>query len=514
MSTLNKNPLFKLIKSLSKSEKRYFKLYVSRHLINDFSQYIELFNVIEKQKEYSEKIIHRDLSGIIKNIPSTKYHLYQKILESLELFRKGKQVDSLIIQGISQASILFDKSFYEEAQLKIFKIKKLAYLHEQFELILNILQLENRIILKKISGQHTTNNLLEKVLEEEKRVIGILSIVNEYKALASEFDVYVKRVGMQHRSSEKKIRFKKIMQHPLIKHENKAVTIYSKKLLYYILQNYYLLTDSPEKATEYSVKSLKLIESTLDKKNRQDVLQYMNTLNNLLVIQLNNGDYSAGLKIVEKLKLIPIELNSKETDETNIKALQYGDIHEISIYNSLGKFAKAKTVADAIIPKFNKVKAEISDEYKLLLYIKLAYTYFAVNKYKDSLRWSNEILKLPKSELREDIRSAIRVLNLIIHFELNNTDFLEHINISARRYFKKRTESHTVESIVIAFMDKFQNLDKNEHISAFKKLKDEILTALRSPYEKPALKYFDFISWLDSKITNKPFAEVVQKNLK
>ena len=32
-------------------------------------------------------------------------------------------------------------------------------------------------------------------------------------------------------------------------------------------------------------------------------------------------------------------------------------------------------------------------------------------------------------------------------------------------------------------------------------------TALKDPYEKVALKYFDFVSWIDSKIEGKPYLE-------
>lgn len=34
---------------------------------------------------------------------------------------------------------------------------------------------------------------------------------------------------------------------------------------------------------------------------------------------------------------------------------------------------------------------------------------------------------------------------------------------------------------------------------------------LKIPYESKALEYFDFVSWLESKIENRPFAEVVRE---
>ena len=59
MSTKVKEGLFELIKSLSKSEKRYFKLISSRHTIGDENNYVRLFDYIAKQDEYNEEDYYR-----------------------------------------------------------------------------------------------------------------------------------------------------------------------------------------------------------------------------------------------------------------------------------------------------------------------------------------------------------------------------------------------------------------------------------------------------------------------
>jgi len=42
-------------------------------------------------------------------------------------------------------------------------------------------------------------------------------------------------------------------------------------------------------------------------------------------------------------------------------------------------------------------------------------------------------------------------------------------------------------------------------------LKAELLAILDEPYERMALEYFDFISWIDSRIEHVPFAEVKKR---
>jgi len=57
MTSDQKENLFVLIKSLSKSEKRQFKLYVGRMGSNLDSKFLSLFNLLDKLNVYDEKII-------------------------------------------------------------------------------------------------------------------------------------------------------------------------------------------------------------------------------------------------------------------------------------------------------------------------------------------------------------------------------------------------------------------------------------------------------------------------
>ena len=50
-----------------------------------------------------------------------------------------------------------------------------------------------------------------------------------------------------------------------------------------------------------------------------------------------------------------------------------------------------------------------------------------------------------------------------------------------------------------------------DQINACKYLKKQLLLIAQDPYEGQELEHFDLISWLNSKIQNRPFAEVVKE---
>jgi hypothetical protein len=77
MTNDQKENLFVLIKSLSKSEKRQFKLYVGRMDSNQDSKFLILFNLLDKMDVYDEKIILKKGFVSKQQLSNLKAHLYQ-----------------------------------------------------------------------------------------------------------------------------------------------------------------------------------------------------------------------------------------------------------------------------------------------------------------------------------------------------------------------------------------------------------------------------------------------------
>ena len=81
MSKVPSQALFHLIKALNKLEKRYFKLYSSRHVIGEKNNYVRIFDLIDKQSLYDESAILEKASISKKQLENYKRHLYELILK-------------------------------------------------------------------------------------------------------------------------------------------------------------------------------------------------------------------------------------------------------------------------------------------------------------------------------------------------------------------------------------------------------------------------------------------------
>jgi hypothetical protein len=149
-----KDALFVLIKSLTKSEKRQFNLYVGRLDGNNDAKFFSLFKFLEKLKTYDEKVIIK--SGIVskQQLSNLKAHLYKQILISLRLNPAHKNIRIQIREQLDFATVLYQKGLYKQSLKLLDKAKNLAIEFEEKNIAYEIVELE-----KIIETQHITRSL-------------------------------------------------------------------------------------------------------------------------------------------------------------------------------------------------------------------------------------------------------------------------------------------------------------------------------------------------------------------
>ena len=160
MSKDQKDNLFLLVKSLSKSEKRQFKLYVGRLDVNTDSKFLNLFNILDKLSVYDEAIILK--CGIVKKqqLANVKAHLYKQILISLKMSPSHQNIRSQIREQLDFASILYHKGLYKQSLKILDKAKDVAIQNEEKNLAFEIVELE-----KIIESQYITRNISDRTDE-------------------------------------------------------------------------------------------------------------------------------------------------------------------------------------------------------------------------------------------------------------------------------------------------------------------------------------------------------------
>jgi hypothetical protein len=108
MPNRSSDTLFQLVKSLKKSEKRNFKLYVKRNTASEDLKIIYLFDALDKMESYDEAELLKKNKRLSKQqLSNTKAHLYKQILSSLRLIRGEQNIVIQLHEQVDYAEILF-----------------------------------------------------------------------------------------------------------------------------------------------------------------------------------------------------------------------------------------------------------------------------------------------------------------------------------------------------------------------------------------------------------------------
>ena len=144
-------PVYELIHSLSKNEKRYFSLLIGNSGNAEDKKVVKLFNHLNKVEEYNESKLLKQVPEIkAEQLANQKAYLYQKILQALRLYNSPKIIDLQIREQIDFAQILFERRLYTQGLSALKKARKLASLQENLEQQLEILKMERGVLLQTI----------------------------------------------------------------------------------------------------------------------------------------------------------------------------------------------------------------------------------------------------------------------------------------------------------------------------------------------------------------------------
>ncbi|HRG53129.1 MAG TPA: hypothetical protein PLL00_09855, partial [Bacteroidia bacterium] len=105
-----------------------------------------------------------------------------------------------------------------------------------------------------------------------------------------------------------------------------------------------------------------------------------------------------------------------------------------------------------------------------------------------------------------------RLLRLLVFLELGHTDIIENQLRTTIRYIAKQGPQLAFDQ---AFLKYIRKIISSNHPSELTNLYKEMLSTLlkiaKDPAEAKTQELFDFISWVESKIKGKSFAEIVYR---
>lgn len=501
--------LFKLVKSLSKSEKRFFKM--SSSLQSGDKNYLKIFDLIEKQEEYNEEEIKKTFKNevFIKHLPSEKNHLYKLILKSLRSFYSEQSISSILKQEIKNVEILYNKALYKECEKFVGRAKLLAEEYEKFYYWFELISWQKKLLEEAYEeGEFSTN--LDELIAEEELVIAKLRNLAEYQIVYSKINLIFRSGGFTRNEKERKI-VDDIAAYHLIKGKNTAISTRAASMCYYIKGLCAATNRNFEDSFQFFNRTREILDD--NPKIKEDSQQrYVMTLLHLLRCYIDSKDYDHAQALISEIRALPDKKAFNSVD-IFVKIVSNTFNHELNMLLKMGDFGKALALIPEIDKQFGLHKDKISKEQELYLLYNKAYSYFGVGEYKKSLSFLIDVLNDNEQNLRQDIYSFSRLLNLIIHFELENYDYLEYIIKSTNRYLSKYEKDYKVEDVIIKYIRKLSKASSIVvQLEIFEQMDKEISLLLKDHHEQIILEYFDIQAWINSKLNKSSFLKEVKQH--
>ncbi|TXI82327.1 MAG: hypothetical protein E6Q44_02300 [Flavobacteriales bacterium] len=500
--------LHDLIKSLTKSEKRFFKLHSS--LQAGDKNYLRIFDAIDKQKVYDEEQIKKLFAKetFIIHLPSEKNHLYKLILKALRAFHAESSVSGVLKQELKNIEILYRKALYTECNKLLHRAKRIARENERFYYWFELLNWEKMLLEEAYeSGEFTKD--LDALIEEEREVVEKLRNLAAYHILYSKIN-YVFRSGGYVRTEEEHAMVEEISEHPLIKGKNTALSYRAATICYYT-QGF---CHWAKRDWATSLVKFQRVRQILDDhpQIRADLpKRYIRTLHYIINAQIELGELKGARATIKYMRELP-GLPGFGWENLGIQVFVACSLGELRLLDRGGEHPKAMEIAPGIIAEMDALGERLHKEQQLEFCFTLACVYFGGGEMNKALFWLNKVLNDNEPTLRQDIFTYARLFNLVVHYELGNYDLLEYIVRSTQRFLNKRNRAEGMENVLMEHIKKLgRTTDPNQRRELFKTMLSRFEAVLDDPNESLVLKYFDVVSWATAHQQGVPYSEVVRR---
>jgi len=509
MAELQKDFLFVLIKSLTTSEKRQFKLYVNRLGINVDAKFLLLFSEMDKMKEYDEHLIIDKKISTKQQLSNLKAHLYKQILVSLRMNPSHQNYRIQLREQLDFANILYQKGLYKQALKILDKTKQTALELDEKTIASEIIDLE-----KVIESQFITRSIAGRADELIKQSSEI-SRQNRYTIKLSNLSLKLYSEMLTHGYVKDDEGRQKVLElfNAQIKNIRLQALNFTEKLWYYkahvwknqLLQEY-------KYTLKYAYQWVELFHQNPEMIMSHPVW-YIKGNTYLLKILFMYGNIDMLEKQLHDFNTTVYSQNFAQNE--NLQSLIF-----LTHYNALmnihfikGEFFTGTKLIPEIELKMEKLRDKIDEHHFMIFYLKMAAMLFGSKKYQESIQYSMRILE-SKGNVQEDLLFHTRILILMAKHESGNDEDYDEFIKSTSKFAQKMKQPDEFHFESILFFKNLNNVVLHKRQQAFEIFDKKLEAFSANEYYRRSLFYIDIHGWVQSKVQHVDVIEIIKGKVK
>lgn len=501
---LKSESLIHLINNLTKQEKKEFSLYISNKPEKD---YIFLFRLIDDKKISDPEELKM---AFLAAKPASSFntvviYLFDLLIDILTRLRTEQDSYYLLFNELLHARVLYEKSMYQECFQVLKKVKEKAVYYENHFALLVAQRLELNYLLtldfedmdeqKLLNKQYKMNNTLKSIRQ-----------LNEQSSLYELLKYRMINRGAS-RSLEETQKLDDLVTSEISIVASAGVENFEIKKNHQLFQANYFITVGDYKAAFNSFVELnKFFEENSHLWNNPPVY-YLMTVEGMLESLRIMHNYEGMNYFIEKLAKLSSPSSSFQLNVTYVIF-----IYRLFSFIDAGDFDKAGIwIAEhqtSLIDKMLLLKEQQQAE--MSLYIALIHLgngeYRKARKRLSATIGRGHLYSLP-------LFRTIRIVNVMIHYELGDVDYIQsEIRSIKREMSKNKGYNLKVESFLLKFLNySFADTNRKKRAEIWESMAEEVHALYADKYETQILRKFDFVAWVEAKIFEVPLSDILKR---
>lgn len=495
--------LFLLIKTMSKSEKRNFKLEGKKYG-EDQKKYILLFDLIHDLPEYDESEVRTAVADFIseRNFAASKNYLWNLLNDFLLRFHR-KQNPHGECQAALERSILLRQRGLYKASLKELKMARKKAESLQFTDLKLLVNKAERDLIKRLKRKKISEEMgsLLKEWEELKRIESVERAQDE---LYDQLSILMRK-DFDRPNEEIKQEVSVLFETGGLQDESLALSFRARRVqLQSLAFCHHFLQDYSAEFKAYAD-----LLDIWEKNPKQIKIQpgnYRFALCNYLHSAFRNANYQRVSLVLNQLKDLP-----SENADAELEAFTVYSFYQLLLHLNEGNIAPALALAEEIEAGLQYYKGKLNDSVRLGFVMNLCWTYFFAEDHGKALRWVRVVVNGPRSEHRMDVQALSRALEVILLFELGEVELCISRSKANGQWLHAQDRLLDFERLILNTFRTMANHGKGKWKADIELLLDQLKSLKAFGNQSTGLE--EVIMWCQAKLLQTKIGNILERKI-
>lgn len=485
-----------MIKSLSKSEKRQFMLSTKKQAGG--KDYLYLFDLIDAEDFPQMKSIEAAFS---KRHPGSSVNNAARYLEKLvtDSLVQSKVKDDhafRLMHGLMRVNVLAERNLQEESYRELKKLEELATASQHYF----FLPLIQRVELNYLADSNFANMAEKELVEKQMKTRETLKTMRDTHELYSLFELLKFRLTHSGKvmSDEGRRQLNDLLLSEVGLVTGRIRNNFESGKLHLMFQSFFFTDIGDYRSALKTFHELNRLFEQNTAIWGHPPLDYLFSLDGILDSLRTVGLHQEMRFYIDKIS----RLSQPEYPEhfcfltEKLKV-----IYDLAIMTDSGQYSEALAYVQKVNPLLFKMHTLVHYEKQWELLFYFAKTYFGVRDFSRAQKQINAVVLIGKINYQSTVYRAAMLLNLIIHYEFGNREYLEYEVRSNKRALRAKGKMTKTEALifkVIGFNPARNRTGRNQQWLA--KITPTIHAVEADKYEMQLRKYFDFTGWIKEKL--------------